>query len=160
MRGKNAPLSGPIVKAKALEFAKLLEKPDFKACEGWLYRFMKRNNLKTKRLHGEGNAADEVSRSEWLKEIWPQLREEYPNDEDIWNADESGMFFRALPTTTLTFKEDTKCGGKVSKERIRALFCCSLSGEKKTPLIVGKSKSPRCCKNKKIPVDYEANEKA
>lgn len=157
MREKNAPLSGPIVKAKALEFAQLTDKPDLKVSEGWFYRFMRKNNLCTKRLHGEGSPADEVSRKEWLDEIWPQLREEFPDD--VWNADESRIFFRPLPTTTLTFQDDTRRGGKLSKEGITVLFCCPMSGNKGPPLVIGKAKSPLCFKNKKVPPDYVANGK-
>ena len=54
-------------------------------------------------------------------------------------------------------------GGKRSKERITVALCASMVGEKLRPLIIGKSRSPRCFSKIKInslPVDYRHNKKA
>ena len=43
------------------------------------------------------------------------------------------------------------------------MFACSAAGEKLKPLVIGKSKNPRCFKNVRIgnlPVHYMANKKA
>jgi len=55
-----------------------------------------------------------------------------------------------------------KCsGGKRSKERITVLVGSNMDGSEKIPLfVIGKSKKPRCFRNAKIPVEYEANKKA
>ena len=37
---------------------------------------------------------------------------------DIFNADETGLFFRALPTRSLAIKGEEAKGGKKSKERV------------------------------------------
>lgn len=120
----------------------------------WLSRFKRREGLRPRCLHGEGDAADLYARDELLETVWPQRKEEYP-PEDIWNADESGFFFCALSDKTLTFKDDTKKGWKRIRERITALFCTSMVGEKKRVFIIGKSKHPRCFKNvRQLSVDY------
>ena len=63
-----------------------------------------------------------------------------------------------MPGSTLTFQNDTRRGSKKSKERITCLLTCSMAGEKKKILVVGKSKNPRCFKNvNPLTVDYEAN---
>jgi hypothetical protein len=36
----------------------------------------------------------------------------------IYNADETGLFFRTLPTKSLTVKGEKCTGGKMSKERL------------------------------------------
>ncbi|XP_056442513.1 tigger transposable element-derived protein 6 [Gadus chalcogrammus] len=88
------------------------------------------------------------------------MRQEY-SEESIWNADETGIYFRALPDGTLTFKSDNKRGGKKSKERITAMFACSAAGEKKELFVIGKSQSPRCFKHvRTLPVRYAANANA
>ena len=52
-------------------------------------------------------------------------------------------------------------GGKKAKERVTALFAVSLTGEKKQPLIIGKSQKPRYFKGiEKLPVSYAANKNA
>ena len=159
-REKNAPSSGPLVKLKAEEFAKKINKPDFKATNSWFCRFKKRECLVHKKLHGKGEAADVESRVQWLNGIWPDLRKRF-NEEDIWNTDESGIFIRALPDATLTFANDNRKGGKQSKERITALFTCSMTGEKRKIFVIGKSQKPRCLNGvKSLPVKYAANKSA
>ncbi len=45
---------------------------------------------------------------------------------DIFNADETAIFWKALPNRTLTYK----CkGGKQCKERITALCAASMTGK-------------------------------
>ncbi|XP_030265085.1 tigger transposable element-derived protein 6-like [Sparus aurata] len=159
-RSRNAPLSGPLVREKAEALAASLREDGFKVSVGWFERFKKRENIVFKKLHGEAAEADTVSRDEWLEQQWVRVRQDY-SEENIWNADETGIYFRALPDSTLTFKSDNKRGGKKSKERITALLACSAAGEKKELFGVGKSHSPRCFKHvRTLPVRYAANSSA
>jgi len=48
---------------------------------------------------------------------------------DIFNADETGLFYRALPTRLLVIKGDEAKGGNKSKDRITVLLACSAIGE-------------------------------
>ncbi|XP_057335435.1 tigger transposable element-derived protein 6-like [Microplitis mediator] len=81
---------------------------------------------------------------------------------DIFNADETGLFFKCLPDKTLIFKNEKCYGGKHSKERLTILLATNMTGsEKLKPLVIGKSKKPRCFSGcKSLPLDYEANTKA
>ncbi|XP_018494810.1 uncharacterized protein LOC108864181, partial [Galendromus occidentalis] len=83
-----------------------------------------------------------------------------PND--VFNADESGLFYQSLPERSLTAKSDPCKGGKKSKLRLTALFCCNASGtEKRKILIVGKSNKPRCLRNVKSTLcHYRGNRNA
>ncbi len=56
-----------------------------------------------------------------------QIRENF-KPEDIFNADETAIFWKALPNTTLTFKGRKCKGGKQCKERITALCATSMTG--------------------------------
>jgi len=49
--------------------------------------------------------------------MWPKLNEKYTPD-DIFNAVETGIFFKMTPDKTLKFKREKCGGGKLSKERI------------------------------------------
>ena len=84
--------------------------------------------------------------------------------EEIFNADETGLFFRALPSRSLTVKGDDCRGGKKSKDRISVLLACSAVGEKLTPFVIGHSARPRCFKGLAstlcLPVTYFSNKKA
>ena len=84
-----------------------------------------------------------------------------PND--IYNADETGLFWQMLPKNLLGFIGKKAHGSKQPKKNcITLLVGANMSGTDKLPLLaIGKSKKPRAFKNvRKLPVDYEANKKA
>ncbi|UYV83830.1 TIGD4 [Cordylochernes scorpioides] len=103
----------------------------------------------------------ERQQTNWLTDVMPNIISNYAC-KDIFNADETGLFWRLLPDKTLHFKGETCTGGKASKERITILLCCNMDGsEKMQPLVIGKAKQPRCFRGiKHLPVQYEANQKA
>ena len=43
--------------------------------------------------------------------------------QDIFNCDETGLFFRALPDKTLAQKKSACKGGKIAKERSTVMLC-------------------------------------
>ena len=45
-REKNSPVSGPMLKAKALKALLKLQKHDFIACSGWMDAFVSRHKLR------------------------------------------------------------------------------------------------------------------
>ena len=160
-RSKNIPVSGSLLKEKALLFAAELNNTSFKASNGWLESFRQRHGIKFNVLSGESADVDEGLATGW-KERPPTLCEGY-QPQDIFNVDESGFFYRALPEKSLTLKGEQCKGGEKSKERLTAMFCCSLTGEKLKPLIIGKSEHPRCFKNLNVtqfPATWRANRRA
>ena len=67
--------------------------------------------------------------------------------EDIWNKDETGCFFPALPEKSLAL-EGRRCkGGKECKVRMTVAFFVNANGEKKEPIVIWKSKNPKFFKN-------------
>lgn len=160
-RARNIPLSGATVQQKALQYACLLGLDDFKASTGWLSRFKTRHGIVGKVLSGESAAADEEAASEWISDNAASLLEQY-SPSDIYNADETGLFYEMLPSTTLDFRGQRCHGGKHSKKRVTVLLCANMDGsDKRPPLVIGKSAKPRCFKgNRGLPVKYVANKKA
>ena len=162
VREQNVPVSGPILLAKAEEFAKKLEVENFRASTGWLERFKERNGITFKKVCGEAKSVDTASTdmTEWEQRLRRLLDQYIPND--IYNADDTGVFYILLPDKTLEYKKVDCHGGKKSKERLTALVCANMSGNDKLPLlIIGKSANPRCFKNKKtLPTPYTSNKKA
>ena len=135
-------------------------KNDFVATEGWFHRWKKRENIVYKRTHGEQKDADFLSADRWIQEEWPKIISEYPPN-CVYNADETGLYYRALPEHTYLFRNENAKGCKTSKERLTVLCCVSLSGEKERLLVIGKSKNPRCFRGvSQFPVDYHANSNA
>ena len=65
--------------------------------------------------------------------------------------------YRCIPDRTMTFRNDKRKGCKKVKDRVTVLITASMMGEKKRPLVIGKSHNPRCFKNvKTLPVDYKS----
>ena len=52
---------------------------------------------------------------------------------NVYNTDETVLYFRALPDGTLTFKSDDSGGSKKSKERVTALIACNMTRSKSLP---------------------------
>ena len=156
VREKNANICQEFLLEKSEDLAKKLGHDDFKPSRGWLYRLCKRSDIKFKKLRGEAASSDVEARDNWLTDVWPQFRDKYEPC-DIWNTDETGLYYRMMPDGTLAFANDKRKGGKKSKERVTVLFTASMTGEKKRPLMIGKSFQPRCLKNiKTYPVDYKS----
>jgi hypothetical protein len=104
-------------------------------------------------VSGEARAVNCETTAEWLYKVWPKVCEGY-SVSDIFNADETGIFFRLTPDRTLKFKAEKRAGGKLSKDEIAVFVCANSNGTEKSKLfIIGKSKSPRCfCQFGTVPI--------
>lgn len=160
-RAKQIPVSGKLIKAKAKEIAFELNIPHFKASNGWLQKFLKRNNIALKTTCGEAASVNKGQVDDWIQRL-PAIIQDY-EPKNIFNTDETGLVFQALPSKTYALKREKCIGGKLSKQRITVLHCCNMLGHKEPLLIIGKSRKPRCFKNVGpggLPVKYESNKKA
>ena len=159
-RDQNIPLSGPIIHAKAEEFAEGLGIRDFKASTGWFAGFNDRNAISFRNVCGESGSVSGHLVDEWHAELAKTIENYQPKN--IFNVDETGLFFKCLPNKTFSFKNEKCSGGKNSKERLTILIGSNMDGSEKLPLLmIGKAAKPRCFKSaRSLPVTYEANKKA
>ena len=161
-RENNIPISGPIILAKAKDYATQLNMVDFKASSGWLKRFKERHTIRQLAINGERASVNPETVAEWIPEL-QKLISSY-SSRDIYNMDESGLQFRALPDKTLAAGKDSAAGTKVSKNRLTVVLCCNMEGDFTKPLVIGNSAKPRCFKNvrdiSKLPVTWKSNKKA
>ncbi|KAG7296602.1 hypothetical protein JYU34_020412 [Plutella xylostella] len=160
-RQNNMPISGPLLKAKAENFAEELGLTSFKASEGWLGKFKQRHHINYGNISGEARSLDANVTNDWINRVWSKFTEKY-DPSDIFNADEAGIFYKLTPDKTLKFKAEMCVGGKLSEERITVLVAANMDGtEKRKLMVIGKWKNPCCFKNiKKMPVTYKANKLA
>lgn len=161
MRDKNIQLQGSILREKAHKFAEELGIESFQASTGWLDKFKHRNGIVQKVMSGESASVSEVDCEDYRRDVLPTLLADY-DPRDVFNADETGLFFKCLPEKTLAFKGETCHGGKRSKERVTVMVAANMTGtEKLKLLVIGKSAKPRCFSGvKSLPVDYQNNKKA
>ena len=83
------------LKAEALAIAKDLNFPDFSASNGWLDSFSSRHQLRYSTLHGESAGVDTSVCDQWRQQL-PRPCEGYAL-KDIWNCNETGVFFQSVP---------------------------------------------------------------
>ena len=65
--------------------------------------------------------------------------------QNIYNADETAIYFRALPESTYVEanKKKSHRGFKTAKYRLTVLVTCDMNGDKEKLLLIGKFKSQK-----------------
>lgn len=154
-----AALSDELLYLKA---NKILEQqqPGASVSLSWVQRFKMRHGIKRRKLHGEAGDVDDRDIHQHRIEL-QELIDQY-NPSDVFNLDETGLFFRMRPSQTLATK--SLPGRKKDKTRITVALCCNLAGtSQEEPLIINRAKTPRCFKGHditKVPILFYANQKA
>ncbi|KII72030.1 hypothetical protein RF11_15756 [Thelohanellus kitauei] len=142
-RRRRIYIKGPILKAKSDEITKKLACNDFKAIRSWLSQRKARHYLKFKKAHDDRGIADNESVEQLKTTKIPAFLENFCAD-DIYNGDETGLYYRATPDGSLCKKHNALPGYKKAMDRITVLCCTNMSGnDKRTLLIIGKSARSR-----------------
>ena len=100
------PIDGPNIKSFAKEIAKSMNLVEFKASNGWLSKLMRRHYIKLKKITGESGGVDPKVVNDRMSEI-PSHLEGY-DPKDIFNYDETALFFRLLPKKSYLTEGDRK----------------------------------------------------
>lgn len=166
-REQGLPISGPLLKEKALHFNKEIGGDnDFKASEGWLESWKNRYGVRKLQICGEKLSAEPEDVEDFKNTLHSLLEEEGITGDQLYNCDETGLNYKMLPTYTLASKqEDSAPGYKKKKERVTILACSNATGAHKLTLgFIGKSKKPRAFKNcrdfSSLPVWYRHQKSA
>lgn len=93
-------LTGEVLRQKWVAFANLVGIPEderLKLSDGWLTRFKERNGLKEMKRHGEAasSSAETVEREQ--KRIQELIKKCGYELQDIFNMDETGLFYGYAP---------------------------------------------------------------
>ena len=109
----------------------------------------------------EKSTVNETTVIDW-KEKLHSITDGYAQ-RDIYNMDETGVLFRALPNKTLAVKGTDCSSGKQSKLRLTLVLCFNMIGQFTKPILIGRAKRPHCFRNIKtdrLPVVWAYNRKA
>lgn len=108
-RNLGEPISGPLICEKALQLNKKLNGPtDFKASTGWLKNFKMRHGIRELQIEGEILSGDSAASEEFkIKFSELVISQNYSRD-DVYNADETGVNWRALPSKSLASRREKK----------------------------------------------------
>ena len=156
VRSQNIPVSAPMLKEKAMAYARQLQIVDFKGSDGWKTR----HGITFKTIAGEASSCIPEMTASWEQTTLPTILSGY-NLADIYNADEFGLFYQALPDRSLPLKSEKCVGGKHSKIRLTGMTAANALGEKPPMFVIGKSAKPRCFSGvPNIPCRYRAHKKA
>ena len=131
---------------------------EFSGSTGWLWWFRKRHGIGNKKVQGESGSADTEAAEPFRLKLQELIREEDLHLNQIYNADETALYWRSLPVNIQAFKDEDKVPGKkISKDKFSALLGANASGTHGLkPVVVGKAAKPRCLKDQmdQLPVIY------
>ena len=160
VRSRNVVVTSSILKTKARELAEKINVKGFQASDGWLDRWKRRYNVAFKTVSGEGNSCTTEMTAPWDETTLPTILSKYKLDE-IYNADEFGLFYRVQPNKSLHLRSEDCIGGKHSKIRLTGMAAANATGDKIPMFVIGKSKSPRCFKGvNHLPCRYRNQNKS
>ncbi|XP_051154632.1 jerky protein homolog-like [Leptopilina boulardi] len=163
-RDRNESITGPLIRDKAKILNQKLNGPlDFKASSGWLTKFKKRYNIRLSEMKDDEqllNLNDSKNVDNFANYLQEKILTENLLLENIYNADEAGIYWRTLVTSIITNlskkkyeninfnDDDNNDDEKKEEDCIAALFCSNAAGNMRTPLlIIGKTEIPDCLKN-------------
>ena len=174
---KRIPIDSISIKHKAVRLYNTIKENDksasstnektcnFTASKGWFERFKKRHSLHNLKIQGELASGDENAAKKFIPIFKKIIQENNYTPDQIFNADETGLNWKKMPSRTYLAKsEKSACGFKAAIDCVTLLFCSNASGDQMMkPLLINRAINPRAMKgmNKKhLPVHWTANKKA
>ncbi|CAH2286160.1 tigger transposable element-derived 5 [Pelobates cultripes] len=148
LRQQGIPLSGPIIQAQAETFAKHIYGAEctFKASHGWFWRWQKRHGISSQRIYGESEVRPQDNDTFIVYPEQPKTpsTDGGYGDEQIYNANITGLYWRLLPDQTRELVlAKLPNGYKKVKDHVTILLAANLTGSHKLkPLVVGKLQAP------------------
>ena len=102
-RASSVSITGPLFKDQAHTLATKLGHTEFKCSDGWLSRFKTRHDYQFRAISGESHAAPQDAVHTWKSGVLQTLLSDY-SPQDIFNCDETGLFFKMQPAKSYTFR--------------------------------------------------------
>ncbi|GFT35808.1 tigger transposable element-derived protein 1 [Trichonephila clavipes] len=103
---------------------------------------------------------DEVAPKIFPEELAKIIEDGDYSADQVFNADETGLYWKKLPNRTFIAKDEkTASGHKASKDRVALLLCSNASGDRMLkPLLISKSLRPRALKDGVVGLEGDNDE--
>ncbi|XP_064109669.1 tigger transposable element-derived protein 1-like [Macrobrachium nipponense] len=106
------------------------EEESFEASRGWFDNFKKRTGIHSIDRHGEAASADVKAAEEFMKTFAEFVEAEGYILQQIFNCDETGLFWKKMPRRTyITEEEMMMPGHKPMKDRLTLALCANASSD-------------------------------
>ncbi|UYV80690.1 PSKH1 [Cordylochernes scorpioides] len=101
--------------------------------------------------HGEAASSDMKAAEDYIKTFSDLIKAQGYISQQVFNCDETGLFWKKMPNRTYITAEKMMPGHKPMKDRLTLALCANASGDCKIkPLLVYHSENPRAFKSHKI----------
>lgn len=116
------------------------ESNSFNASKGRFDKFQQRFGLKSVTLHGEAASANAAGAKAYVNKYKKITEEGGYKPEQVFNMDETGLFWKRMPSRTFIMQDEAKASGfKVQKDHVTLGMCGNAAGFmiKKQGLFIG-----------------------
>ncbi|CAM4589356.1 unnamed protein product [Lepidochelys kempii] len=159
MNRKCVPIDGNTLREKALSLYTLFKPPtkegqpsdekEFKASQGWLNSFRNCFNLRNLQTTGEAASANEEAAKAYPKQLKKIIEVKGYLPEQVFNADETGLFWKRMRNRTYISKSERQVPGfKAAKDHVTLLFCGNAAGHLVKPGLLYRVANPCALKGK------------
>lgn len=101
----------------------------FNTSEGWFAKFKTRSALHNVKIIGEATS-DTAAAERYPAEFLEIIRENDHLPEQVFNADETCLFWKRMPSKTFISKDEKSASGfKAAKNRVTLMMCANASGD-------------------------------
>jgi hypothetical protein len=158
MRDKKINLNSDLILDKAREFAQTMGYKNFIGSNRFIDGLKKRNNINWIKMSGESDSVNPLVVQNWSKKLKKEVQGF--DEKDVFNLDETSLFYKLLPNKTYAFGKESKFGRKQRKDRITVVLLCNTNGSYREAIIIGKSAKPRALRGIQSPIDYYSQSNA
>ena len=149
-------ISTQVIRCKALSLIRSV-RPNFKASDGWVRKFMKRNDLVLRaKTHISQTLPKDLEHkiAAFRREVASIFENsDFPLDY-VCNMDETPVFHDLVPSKVVDSKGKKTINVRTTaseKNRVTVTLCCTASGEMLSPFVVFKGKTKRGIKKVSVP---------